>query len=102
MPQVRVEVGGTTIFFDSVSGQLGGISYGATDLGLNAVSFNAGGFTFPTNGQDFSITVPASIDVITGDYTNICPNPTCSFTLQTEPRNSDAFVYFLADGWTLQ
>jgi hypothetical protein len=77
--------GGTTIFFDTVFGQLGGQTYGDSDLGLNAVSFSAGGFTFPTNGQDFSVTVPASIDVITGDFFFTCPNPTCSFTLETEP-----------------
>jgi hypothetical protein len=80
--------GTTTISFDSAIGQVGGHSFGPGDIGfsLGQVAFNAGGFTFPTNGQDFSVTVPASMDVITGTF-NIfpCPNPTCTFTLATEP-----------------
>jgi hypothetical protein len=78
--------GGTTkIFFEGAFGQLGGHSFDEFGISLRAVVFNAGGFTFPTNGQDFSVTVPASMDVITGDFLNICPNPTCTFTLATEP-----------------
>jgi hypothetical protein len=52
--------GSTNIFFDFVSGTIG--PYTLDDI--NEATFNAGGFTFPTNGKDFTITVPASIGVI--------------------------------------
>lgn len=54
--------GGTTIYFDAVSGTIGNQSYDT--LGIGAADFNAGGLTFPTNGKDFTITVHGSLGMI--------------------------------------
>jgi hypothetical protein len=54
--------GSTNIFFDSVVGKIGTQNY--DELDINEADFNTVGFTFPTNGKNFSITVPASIGVI--------------------------------------
>jgi len=56
--------GSTTIFFDSVFGTIGSKSYDPSDLFIDAATLNAGGFTFPTDGSGFTISVPASIGLI--------------------------------------
>ena len=89
--------GGTTIFFNWASGQLGGQTYDSLGIYLDPVTLNAGAFTFPTNGQDFSVTLPASIDVITGHYTGICPTPTCVFSLSIEPGTLTLSYTYSAD-----
>jgi hypothetical protein len=73
--------GSTTIYFDSVFGTIGSKSY--SELFIGAATLNAGGFTFPTDGEDFAISVPASIGliVLTG-----CTNSGCqTFNVITKP-----------------
>lgn len=72
--------GSTTIYFDSVFGTIGSKSY---ELFIGAANLNAGGFTFPTDGKDFTISVPASIGliVLTG-----CTDSGCkTFNIITKP-----------------
>lgn len=59
--------GGTTIDPDYVAGTIGSQSYsGGQELSLYPVTLTAGGFTFPTNGQqNFTVTVPASMGLLT-------------------------------------
>ncbi len=89
--------GGTDIFWDNAFGEIGSQSYGFGDIQLQPVSLNAGSFTFPTNGKDFTITLPASIDVITGSILTTYPFPT--FTLTTNPGHLTlSFFYSNATG----
>jgi hypothetical protein len=80
--------GGTGIFWGGAIGQLGSQHYDNYGnfilpyIALDPSGFSAGSFTFPTNGQDFTIIVPASLDAITGTIIsdcNVCP----TFTLAT-------------------
>ena len=62
-------------------------------VALDSTSFNAGSFIFPTNGQDFTITVPASLGVITGTIVsdcNVCP----TFSLTTLPGTLTLSFYY--------
>ena len=55
--------GSTTIYFDSAVGTIGNRSYDG-NLIIDAADFNADGFTLPTDGSGFTISVPESIGVI--------------------------------------
>lgn len=56
--------GNTTIFFDFAQGTLGSQFYDGGSTGINAADFNAGNFTFPTNGKDFTVSVPATLELV--------------------------------------
>jgi hypothetical protein len=56
--------GDTTIYFDSAAGTLGGQYYEGDSAGVTTADFNAGAFTFPTNGKDFTVSVPATLGVV--------------------------------------
>ena len=95
--------GGTGISWDGAIGQLGSQhydNYGNFSLpyiALDPSILNAGSFTFPTNGQNFTITVPASLGVITGTIVsdcNVCP----TFTLTTNPGNL-TLSFFYSNGF---
>jgi hypothetical protein len=89
--------GGTTIFWDFVIGKIGSQSYGPGDLLVYPSSFNAGTFTFPTNGKDFTITMPASIGGIT--IVTICPFNCPTFDLETNPgKLTLTFAYSPTNG----
>jgi hypothetical protein len=95
--------GGMIIFWDGAIGQIGSQNY--TDFGcfnfpciaLDPVVLNAGSFTFPTNGQDFTITVPASLGVITGTIVSDC-NVCQTFTLTTNPGTL-TLSFFYSSYW---
>ena len=80
--------GGTTLYPDYVVGTIGSQSYSGDQLQFFLVTLNAGFFTFPTNGQqNFTVTVPASMGLLTfmsTDCTGIsdCPQ---TFTFATRP-----------------
>ena len=83
--------GGTIVFWDGAVGQLGSQVYnnfgnggGLPYLQLDISTLNAGSFTFPTNGQDFTIKVPASLGTITGTIVSDC-NSCPTFSLTTLP-----------------
>jgi len=92
--------GGTvTIFFEFAQGTLGGQSFSSDQIvNVSTAVFDAGGFTFPTNGKDFTATVPASIEVITVlacDDNGNCP----TYTLTTKPgKLTLSFVYYASSG----
>ncbi len=78
-------------------GEIGSQSYGPGDLLVYPSSLNAGTFTFPTNGQDFTLTMPASISGIT--IFTICPFNCPTFDLETNPgKLTLAFAYFPSNG----
>jgi hypothetical protein len=53
--------GGTTIYFDSAYGTVGG----AQQPTIESAIFNAGVFTFPaTSGQIFTVSVPATLELV--------------------------------------
>jgi hypothetical protein len=56
--------GDTTIYFDFAAGTLGGQYYEGDNAGVTTADFNAGVFTFPTNGKNFTVSVPASLGVV--------------------------------------
>lgn len=91
--------GGTIIFWDGAVGQIGSQHYNNFGnfnlpyIQLDASTLNAGSFTFPTNGQDFTISVPASLGVITGTIVsdcNVCP----TFSLATLPGTLTLSFYY--------
>jgi len=91
--------GGTDIFWDGAIGELGSQNYSNFGnfslpyLALDPATLNAGSFTFPTNGQNFTITVPASLGVIFGTIVsdcNVCP----TFTLATNPGKLTLSFYY--------
>ncbi len=92
--------GGTTIFWGDAFGKIGSQTYADGDVALDPTAFNAGSFTFPTNGQDFTIVVPASMDVISGTILTSCPNNVCqTLTLTTNPgKLTLSFFYSQANG----
>ena len=91
--------GGTMIYWDYASGTIGGKFYSDVEIGLEANNFNAGGFTFPTNGQSvFTVKVPASIAIIEGSIINT----DTPFTLLTKPGVLTlTFTYDSYWGWCL-
>lgn len=91
--------GGTIIFWEDAYGTLGSQTYLDGDIALNISTLNAGGFTFPTNGQDFTISVPASLGVVTGTILATCSNSCQMFTLTTNPGILTlSFYYSPLDG----
>jgi hypothetical protein len=103
-PGVNLQVGGGasggfggTIYWDFAIGGLGSQNY--TNMGnggafpylaLDPATLNVGGFTFPTNPQDFStftVTVPASLGIVTGtiEAQGADCNPCKTFVLTTIP-----------------
>jgi hypothetical protein len=99
-PPGSVGGGDTTIFWEDAFGQIGSQTYANGDIALDPSFFNAGSFTFPTNGQDFTIVVPASLSVISGTILTSCPNNVCqTFTLTTNPgKLTLSFFYSQANG----
>jgi hypothetical protein len=103
---------GGTIYWDFATGQLGSQNY--TNMGnfgafpylaLDPSAFNVGGFTFPTNPPDwstFTITVPASIGIITGtiEAQGADCNPCKTFVLTTLPgQETLSFQYDPVQGY---
>jgi hypothetical protein len=97
--------GGTVLFWDGAAGQLGSQVYntfgnggGLPYIQLDISTFNTGGFTFPTNGQDlFTIKVPASLGVITGTIVSDC-NSCPTFSLTTLPGTL-TLSFFYSSFW---
>src|ERR1700683_1718194 len=83
--------GSITIYFDYVSGNIGSLSLNGESV-ISAAWFNTGFFTFPTNGQNFTVKLPASLGAVSGAA---CGTSTCTpFTLQTLPGTLTlSFIY---------
>jgi len=91
--------GGSIIFWEDALGTLGSQTYQDGDISLIPSYLNAGSFTFPTNGQDFTISVPASLDIITGTILATCSTVCETFTLTTNPGTLTlSFYYSPLDG----
>lgn len=56
--------GDVTIYFDYAAGTLGGQYYEGDNAAIGAADFNAGAFTLPTNGRNFTVSVPATLGLI--------------------------------------
>jgi hypothetical protein len=63
--------GGTPLYWKFELGEIDSQSYSPDQLFANPSFLTTGSFTFPTNGQNFTITMPASIDDIT--IVTLCP-----------------------------
>ena len=96
-------VGGpVTIYFDFATGTIGRNSYDSLDI--QATNLNVGFFNLPTNGKNFTISLPAYFDPFT---TQICGDINCntvnlygnagSLTL-TFDYDSDIGMYYAVDG----
>ncbi len=69
------------IGFDFASGKVGSLTYNYDSSVIFGTTLYTGYFTFPTNGQNFTVTMPAFLDQLSGV---ICPNNGCtSFNLNT-------------------
>ena len=87
--------GGTVMLFDDAYGTIGSHTYPCCNIEFNNVIFNAGTFTFPTNGQNFTVTVPASFEVITGaNYSECFISPCQAITLATRPGELSLSFYY--------
>jgi hypothetical protein len=75
--------GGVEIFLDYIVAKIGSQSYGPNDIALG-LSLNTSSFIFPTDGENFAITLPASIEG-TGTLLSTClSNPCPTFTVATK------------------
>ena len=91
--------GSTTIFWEDAFGTLGSQTYLDGDIALDPSTLNAGSFTFPTNGQDFTVSVPASLDIITGTILATCNGVCQTVSLTTTAGTLTlSFFYSAADG----
>jgi hypothetical protein len=91
--------GGTVIFWEDAYGTLGSQTYLDGDIALNLSFLNANAFTFPTNGQNFTISVPASLDIITGTILATCNTGCQTFSLTINPGTLTlSFFYSPVDG----
>ena len=89
--------GGTTLFlWDVNSAKIGSTTYGFGDIQLNCCSAGLGtlGFTFPTNGKNFTTVLPAGISLVSG---TIVPADQ-SFSLIFTPGRLTMSFYFAPDG----
>ncbi len=89
--------GGSPLFlWDVISAKIGSTTYGFDDIQLDCCSagFGGGGFTFPTNGKNFTIVLPASISLVSG---TIVPADQ-SFSLIFTPGRLTMSFYFAPDG----
>jgi len=86
--------GDTTIFYDTFFGNIGSTGLGGENGFIFASSLYTGTFTFPTNGENFTVTMPAFLDPIT--IYNCTSSSTCTtFTLQARPGTLTlSFNYF--------
>src|SRR5258706_8778400 len=62
---------------DNVSGTIGSQFYPLNNISIGSPNIDMGSFTFPTNGGNFTITVPASIGLF---YGATCCAPSFPFT----------------------
>jgi hypothetical protein len=80
-------------------GTLGSQTYFDGDIALDPSTLNADSFTFPTNGLDFTISVPASLDIITGTILATCSNVCQTVSLTTTAGTLTlSFSYSAPDG----
>jgi hypothetical protein len=89
--------GSSSLFlWDVTSAKIGSTTYGFDDIQLDCCSagFGGGGFTFPTNGKNFTIVMPASISLVSG---TIVPDDQ-SFSLVFTPGRLTMSFYFAPDG----
>jgi len=91
-------LGPTTIFWDGGFLQIGSTSYGFDQFDLNPTFLNVPGITFPTNGKNFTVTVPWEWD-LSGTIITNCPSSGCGFLLSSKPgKLSFSFVYYPTTG----
>jgi PEP-CTERM motif-containing protein len=80
-----------------------GVGQGVNFLAGGGTTFSwfngSQGVTFPSNGQDFSISVPASLDIIAGTILATCSNVCQTVSLTTTAGTLTlSFFYSAADG----
>jgi len=96
LPGSPGEGGAALFFWDVISAKIGSTTYGFDDIQLDCCSagFGGNGFTFPTNGKNFTIILPAGISLVSG---TIVPDDQ-SFSLIFTPGRLTMSFYFAPDG----
>jgi hypothetical protein len=91
-------LGPTTIFWDTAFLQIGAIGYDFGQFDLAPTDLYVPSITFPTNGKDFTVSVPWAWALYGTIYTN-CPSSGCGFLLAGNPgKLSFSFFYEPTDG----
>jgi PEP-CTERM motif len=86
-------LGPTTIFWDTGFLQIGSTGYVLGDFDLDPTLLNVPLITFPTNGKNFTVTIPWEWD-LSGTILTNCPSSGCGFVLSSNPgKLSFSFVY---------
>jgi PEP-CTERM motif len=89
-------LGPTTIFWDTAGLQIGSKSYDFDQFGLAPTELNAPSITFPTNGKNFTVTVPWAW-ALSGTIISNCPKSGCGFFLAGKPGKLN-FSFVSYDG----
>jgi PEP-CTERM motif len=89
-------LGPTTIFWDTASLNIGSTGYGFDQFDLDPTFLDVPGITFPTNGKNFTVTLPWAW-ALSGTIISNCPKSGCGFLLVGKPGKLN-FSFFFADG----
>lgn len=89
-------LGPTTIFWDSGFLGIGSNSYEFDQFDLDPTILNVPLITFPTNGKDFTVTVPWGW-ALSGTINSNCPSSGCGFLLAGKPGKLK-FSFVFVDG----
>jgi PEP-CTERM motif-containing protein len=86
-------LGPTTILWDTAYLQIGALAYDFGQFGLAPTDLDVPGITFPTNGKDFTVSIPWAWALFGTINTN-CPSSGCGFFLASKPgKLSFSFIY---------
>jgi hypothetical protein len=92
-PGQDTALGQTTIFWDAAFLQIGAIGYDFDQFDLAPTDLDVPYVTFPTNGKDFTVSVPWAW-ALDGTIITNCPNSGCGFLLVGNPgKLSFSFIY---------
>jgi hypothetical protein len=94
-------LGPATIFWDSGALQIGSQLYSFYQFDLGSITINFPFVTFPSNGKDFSVSIPFVWE-FDGTILGNCPTSGCGFELVSKPGtltlsfvyNADTNAYF--------
>ncbi len=89
-------LGETTIFWDTAFLKIGSTGYEFDQFDLNPTFLDVPRITFPTNGKNFTVTVPWAW-ALSGTIISNCPKSGCGFLLAGKPGKLN-FSFVFADG----
>jgi hypothetical protein len=89
-------LGPTTILWDGASLQIGSTFYDFDQFDLSFTDLNVPPITFPTNGKDFTVSVPWAWE-LDGTINSNCPSSGCNFSFAGN-TGTLSFSYLYFDG----